>query len=72
LIVFALLTALALAFTPAQTAASGNSQDAEVARSIEAQGGRIARDQAARIVDVSLARTWATDATSSGSRASKV
>ena len=42
--------------------AAAQSQDAEIARSIEAQGGRIARDQAARIVDISLARTWATDA----------
>src|SRR6266850_1441364 len=31
-------------------------------RSIEAQGGRVVRDQSGRIVDVSLARTWATDA----------
>src|SRR5258708_31954990 len=36
--------------------------DAGIVRSIEAQGGRVARDQAARVVDVSLARTWATDA----------
>ena len=58
----AMLTALALAFTPAQNAAARDSQDAEIARSIEAQGGRVARDQSSRIVDVSLARTWATDA----------
>ena len=31
-------------------------------RSIEAQGGRVGRDQTGAIVDVSLARTWATDA----------
>src|SRR3989454_7253786 len=37
-------------------------QDANVVRSIEAQGGRASRDQTGRIVDVSLARTWATDA----------
>jgi len=36
--------------------------DADVVRSIEAQGGRIVRDQGGRIVEVSLARTWATDA----------
>ena len=36
--------------------------DADVVRSIEAQGGRVVRDQAGRIVEVSLARTWATDA----------
>ncbi len=42
--------------------AAAQSQDAEIARSIEARGGRVARDQAARIVDISLARTWATDA----------
>jgi internalin A len=36
--------------------------DADSVRSIEAQGGRVVRDQAGRIVDVSLARTWATDA----------
>jgi Leucine-rich repeat (LRR) protein len=41
---------------------SEQSQDADIARSIEAQGGRVGRDQAGRIVDVSLARTWATDA----------
>jgi Leucine-rich repeat (LRR) protein len=49
-------TVLALNLTGAQ------SQDADIARSIEAQGGRIARDQAGRIIDVSLARTWASDA----------
>ena len=36
--------------------------DADIVRSIEAQGGRIVRDQSGRIVEVSLARTWATDA----------
>jgi internalin A len=36
--------------------------EASIVRSIEAQGGRVGRDQAGRIVDVSLARTWATDA----------
>jgi Leucine-rich repeat (LRR) protein len=36
--------------------------DADVVRPIEAQGGRVSRDQTGRIVDVSLARTWATDA----------
>jgi hypothetical protein len=36
--------------------------DAGIVRSIEAQGGRIVRDQGGRIVEVSLARTWATDA----------
>jgi Leucine-rich repeat (LRR) protein len=37
-------------------------EHADIVRSIEAQGGRVARDQTGRIVDVSLARTWATDA----------
>ena len=36
--------------------------EADIVRSIEAQGGRVVRDQAGRIVEVSLARTWATDA----------
>ena len=35
--------------------------DAEIARSIEAQGGSIVRSADGRIVEVSLARTWATD-----------
>ena len=38
------------------------SQEADIVPSIEVQGGRVFRDQAGRIVDVSLARTWATDA----------
>ena len=42
--------------------AAAQSQDADIVRSIEAQGGRASRDQTGRIVDVSLARTWATDA----------
>src|SRR5262249_33673930 len=37
-------------------------RDADIVRSIEAQGGRVIRDQSGRIVEVSLARTWATDA----------
>ena len=35
---------------------------ADVAASIEAQGGEVVRDAKGTIVDVSLARTWATDA----------
>jgi internalin A len=58
--VFTILTAAALAGM--LTTAGVQSSDADAARSIEAQGGRVARDQSGRIVEVSLARTWATDA----------
>lgn len=37
-------------------------QDAGVVAAIEAQGGHVVRDAGGRIVEVSLARTWATDA----------
>ena len=36
--------------------------DASLAASIEAQGGTVIRDKTGQIVEVSLARTWATDA----------
>jgi len=44
------------------SAAVAQDNTADVARAIEAQGGRVVRDRAGQIVDVSLARTWATDA----------
>ncbi len=46
----------------ALNATEAQSQEADIVRSIEVQGGRVFRDQTGRIVDVSLARTWATDA----------
>jgi internalin A len=36
--------------------------DAAIAASVEAQGGHVVRDRSGQIVEVSLARTWATDA----------
>ena len=54
------LTALGLCLLlMASTAAA---QEAALVRSIEEQGGIAVRDTAGRLVDVSLARTWATDA----------
>jgi hypothetical protein len=46
--------------TPAGAAAQDD--PARVAASIEAEGGSVARDRTGRIVELSLARTWATDA----------
>lgn len=43
-------------------AATAAAQDAALIASIEAQGGAVVRDQNGHIVDISLARTWATDA----------
>ena len=43
------------------TAAPG-SNSAAIAASIEAQGGHVVRDKSGEIVEISLARTWATDA----------
>jgi hypothetical protein len=65
--VLTMLTAavLALNLTGAQPQVRlkpDTTEDGDIVRSIEAQGGRIVRDQTGRIVDVSLARTWATDA----------
>jgi internalin A len=51
------LVAIALAIVPA-----GPDSQTDLVRSIEAQGGHVVRDQQEHIVDVSLARTWATDA----------
>jgi internalin A len=49
---------------PLVCASPGAAQDesSRIASSIEAAGGSVVRDQAGHIVDVSLARTWATDA----------
>src|SRR6058998_1582643 len=56
-------TAIALiALSAAALAAQAQDDGTGLVRSIEAQGGRVVRDSAGRIVDVSLARTWATDA----------
>jgi Leucine-rich repeat (LRR) protein len=43
-------------------AAAATSADATLAAAIEAQGGHVARDPSGQIVEISLARTWATDA----------
>lgn len=42
-------------------ATAAHAQDDAVVTSIEAQGGHVTRDRQGRIVEVSLARTWATD-----------
>jgi Leucine-rich repeat (LRR) protein len=56
-------TAIALiALSAAAPAAQAQDDGTGLVRSIEAQGGRVVRDSTGRIVDVSLARTWATDA----------
>jgi internalin A len=43
-------------------AATAAAQDATLIRSIEKQGGSVMRDATGQVVEVSLARTWATDA----------
>lgn len=43
-------------------ATSAWAADADIAAAIEKQGGQVVRDQKGNIVEVSLARTWATDA----------
>jgi Leucine-rich repeat (LRR) protein len=53
---------VALVLTGVVFASAGYAQDASVIAAIEAQGGDIVRDQKGAIVEVSLARTWATDA----------
>jgi Leucine-rich repeat (LRR) protein len=45
----------------AMSASAANLPDAGVAASIEAKGGEVTRDEAGRIMGISLARTWATD-----------
>jgi internalin A len=56
-------TALLFSFVFAAVApAQAQTNDAAVVASIEAQGGDVVRDVKGTIVDVSLARTWATDA----------
>lgn len=47
-----------LAWDPAEA----EPHEDDVAAAIEAQGGEVVRDDAGQIVEVSLARTWATDA----------
>jgi internalin A len=42
--------------------ATMSAQSPDLGRAIEAQGGRVTRDGSGRIVEVSLARTWAGDA----------
>src|SRR5213593_62443 len=51
-----------IALSAAVPAAQAQDDGAGLIRSIEAQGGRVVRDSTGHIVDVSLARTWATDA----------
>ena len=51
----------AILLTALLTAAPG-SNSAAIAASIEAQGGHVVRDKSGEIVEISLARTWATDA----------
>jgi internalin A len=58
-VIFATLAAIALAGSASIRAAS--LPDASVADWIQAQGGDVVRDKDGRIVEVSLARTWATD-----------
>jgi internalin A len=56
-------TAIALIELSAAAAIAHAQVDvADLVRSIEAQGGQVVRDRSGRIVDISLARTWATDA----------
>jgi hypothetical protein len=54
--------ALVLILTAAiVTATAASLPEANLADSIQAQGGDVVRDQAGRIIEVSLAGTWATD-----------
>ncbi len=54
------LAATVMLAAPLRPAAS--TPEADLVRAIEGQGGFIVRDQAGWIVEISLARTWATDA----------
>ena len=58
------LRLISAALVLACAAPSGAAQDdsARIAASIETAGGSVVRDRTGHIVDVSLARTWATDA----------
>lgn len=56
------MTVVAIVLIGVLSAAAAEAQDAGLVASIEAQGGEVVRDQSGRIVDISLARTWATDA----------
>jgi internalin A len=60
--VLTVVTVFALTVSVAQSSVTMTAPEADIVRSIEAQGGRVVRDQAGRVVDISLARTWATDA----------
>jgi Leucine-rich repeat (LRR) protein len=51
-----------LVFSVLLSAATAAAQDAARIRSIEAQGGSVVRDAHGQVVEISLARTWATDA----------
>lgn len=63
LIAAMVLTGLSMAAgAEAQNNTSANAATAALIASIEAQGGEVVRDQNGRLVDISLARTWATDA----------
>ncbi len=53
---------VALLLTGLMIAPVAVAQDATVSAAIEAQGGEVVRDKSGAIVEVSLARTWATDA----------
>jgi internalin A len=53
-------TAIVVSLLVSATAAAA--QDSELIRSIESQGGAVIRDSSGQVVEISLARTWATDA----------
>jgi len=57
----ALLTLAALGAAGTWMAQGGDTSHSAAAKWIEAQGGEIVRDANSAIVEISLARTWATD-----------
>jgi internalin A len=56
------MTRAAMVLSLVLTATTAAAQEAALVRSIDEQGGAVVRDAAGRLVEVSLARTWATDA----------
>jgi hypothetical protein len=54
--------AIVLSVLVSASAAAPAAQDTELVRAIEAHGGTIGRDGSGRIVEISLARSWAADA----------
>ncbi len=56
------MIAAAIVLSALVTATAAPAQESEISRSIEAQGGAVVRDSTGHVVEISLARTWATDA----------